>query len=140
MSKRWLSSLMVAGTFLLSAFAPARADDPPGVLWEVTSQMDMQGMPMSPPPSTAKVCAARDSDQPPPPPPGQTCTMTNVQRSGSRLSWDAHCKGEMEMTGHGEITYDSPDSYRGEIRFSADGVTMTTRLSGRKIGTCDKPQ
>lgn len=139
MIKHWQTGLAAAATLLLVAPTPTRAADPPGVLWQTTSQMVMPGMPFSPPPNTMQVCAAKDSNQPPPPPPGQTCTMTNVQRSGNKLTWDTQCKGEMNMTGRGEITYDSPDSYKGEIKFSADGMTMTTKLTGKKLGTCDKP-
>lgn len=133
------SSRVGVATLVLLAFAPARADDPPGVLWQTTSQMVMEGMPFSPPPNSVKICAAKDAKEPPPPPPGQTCTMSNVQRSGDKVSWDTQCTGEMDMTGHGEITYDSADSYTGEIKFTAEGMSMTTKLTGKKIGTCDKP-
>jgi hypothetical protein len=45
----------------------------------------------------------------------------------------------MDMTGHGEITYDGTDKYEGEIKMSADGTNMTIKLSGVKLGECDKP-
>ena len=130
--------LATASAMVLLALAPAHADAP-GVLWESTSQMVMEGLPFSPRPNTVKFCAAADSSQPPPPPPGQNCTVSNTQREGSKVTWDTQCTGEMEMTGHGEITYDSADSYTGEIKFTAEGMTMTTKLSGKKIGECDKP-
>jgi hypothetical protein len=138
MTKHSKISAAAVGMFLLLALAPARADAP-GILWQTTSQMIMEGMPFSPPPNTVKVCAAKDAREPPPPPPGQTCTMSNVQRSGNTVSWDTQCTGEMEMTGHGEMTYDSPDSYTGEIKFTAEGMSMTTKLTGKKIGECDNP-
>jgi hypothetical protein len=138
MTRHCQSGLAAASTLMLLTLTPARADAP-GVLWQTTSQMVMEGMPFSPPPNTVKICAARDAREPPPPPPGQTCTMSNVQRSDNTVSWDTQCTGEMEMTGHGEITYDSPDSYTGEIKFSAEGMTITTKLTGKKIGECDKP-
>jgi len=124
---------------LMVALAPARADDPPGILWESTSQMIMPGMPFSPPPNKVKFCAAANSSQPPPAPSGQSCTVSNMQRSENKVTWDTQCTGEMEMTGHGEITYDSDDSYTGEINFTAEGMTVTTKLTGKKIGTCDRP-
>lgn len=130
--------LTVAGALALLALAPARADAP-GVLWKTTSQMVMQGMPFSPPPNTVKICAAKDAREPPPPPPGQTCTVSNVQRSGNQITWDTQCTGEMDMTGHGDITYESPDKYAGEMNMTSEGVTITIKLSGEKIGECDKP-
>lgn len=139
MIRTWSGRLAAAVSLVFMILAPVRAQDPPGVLWQSTSQMVMPGMPFSPPPNTVKFCAAADSSNPPPPPPGQSCTMTNVQRTGNKVSWDTQCTGEMEMTGHGEMTYDSASSYTGEIQFAAEGMTMTMKLSGKKIGTCDKP-
>ena len=138
MTNRSQSGVALGGTLLLLVLAPARADAP-GVLWQSTSQVVMEGMPFSPPPNTVKFCAARDSSQPPPSPPGQTCTVSNQQRSGNKVTWDTQCTGEMETTGHGEITYDSPDSYTGVIEMSAEGVGMKINLTGKKIGDCDKP-
>jgi len=130
--------LLAVSSFLLVMLAPARADSP-GVLWQSTSQMVMEGMPFSPPPNTVKFCAARDSTQPPPSPPGQNCTVSNQQRNGNKVTWDTQCTGEMDMTGHGEITYDGTDKYDGEINMTAEGVTMTIKLSGVKLGECDHP-
>jgi hypothetical protein len=49
------------------------------------------------------------------------------------------CSGQMPMEGTGELTFDSADSYRGTIKATAEGMPMTINLSGKKIGTCDKP-
>ena len=134
----WSGRLLAASSFLLVMLAPARADAP-GVLWQSTSQMVMEGMPFSPPPNTVKFCAAVNSTQPPPSPPGQTCTVSNQQRSGNKVTWDTQCTGQMDMTGHGEITYDSTDSYTGVIELTAEGTTMKINLTGKKIGDCDRP-
>jgi hypothetical protein len=138
MVKPWCVRLLAASSFLSIAFTPARADAP-GVLWESTSQMIMQGMPFSPKPMKAKFCAAANSSQPPPSPEGQTCTTTNVQRNGDKVTWDTTCTGQMDMTGHGEITYEGTDKYDGEMNMTAEGVTITIKLSGVKLGECDHP-
>lgn len=133
-----IGRLLALSAASLSILGPARADAP-GVLWESTSQMVMVGMPFSPPPNKVKFCAAADSSQPPPSPPGQNCTVSNMQREGSKVTWDTQCTGEMEMTGHGEINYEGTDAYAGEINLSAEGVNMKITLSGKKIGECDRP-
>jgi hypothetical protein len=133
-----LGRLLAVPSVLLVALSPALADAP-GVLWQTTSQMVMPGVPFSPPPNTVKFCAASEWTQPPPPPPGQTCTQTNFQRDGNKVSWDSQCTGEMEMTGHGEITFESEDKYTGEISFAAEGMKITMNLTGEKIGECDNP-
>ena len=115
--------------------ATARADDPPGVLWAMTSQMSMPGMPMSPPPHTANVCTPTVWNKPPP---GgdASCVSTNFQHVNDTASWDTQCHG---MTGHGTITFAGTDSYSGSIDETADGMTVTIKLSGKKLGTCDTP-
>jgi hypothetical protein len=119
--------------------AVAVADERPGNLWQTTSQMVMPGVPFSPPPNTMQLCTAKEWTQPPPPPPGQTCEVSNFQRAGEKVSWDTQCTGQMEMTGHGEITFTSDDAYTGTISFTAEGMAMTVNLSGTKIDECDNP-
>jgi hypothetical protein len=130
--------LLAASSVLLLTLAAARAEDPPGVLWETTSQMVMEGAPMAMPPTTSTVCTAKEWTQPPP---GgdQSCVNSNFQRVGNKATWTMQCTGRMPMQGTGEITFDSPDSYKGAINATAEGMVMTIKLSGKKIGTCDKP-
>lgn len=133
-----IGRLMAISAALLLMLAPARAEAP-GNLWESTSQTVMEGMPFSPPPNTLKLCTAKEWTQPPPPPPGQSCEVSNFQRSGNKVSWDTQCTGEMDMSGHGEITFTSADSYTGTINFGAEGMNVTVNLTGTKVGTCDNP-
>lgn len=138
MIKHWHGGAIAAGTLLLLALMPARAADPPGDLWQTTSQMVMQGMPFSPPPTTLKVCTAREWTGPPP---GgdPTCVNTSFTRVGNKMTWAMQCSGDMPMTGTGEITWNGPDSYTGVITATAEGMTMMINLSGKKIGTCENP-
>lgn len=130
----------VAAAFALCAFASlAGSQDRPGNLWKTTSQTVLPGVPFSPPPQVAQLCTARDWTAPPPPPPGQSCTVSNFQRAGNKVSWDTQCTGEMAMSGHGEITFTGEDAYSGTIDFTAEGVTLKVNLTGEKIGECDNP-
>ena len=45
----------------------------------------------------------------------------------------------MEMSGVGEMTFEGSDAYSGTIKFEAEGMSMTTKLTGKKVGTCDNP-
>jgi hypothetical protein len=96
-------------------------------------------VPFTPPPNTMQLCTAKEWTQPPPPPPGQSCTTSNFQSSGNKVTWDTQCTGEMEMSGHGEITFTSADAYTGTIEFAAEGMSVTVNLTGEKIGECDNP-
>ena len=47
--------LVAAASLVVLLHSPARAADPPGVLWETTSQMAMAGMPMQMPAQTQRL-------------------------------------------------------------------------------------
>ena len=131
--------LAAASSLVLLTLTPARATDPPGVQWESTSQMVMTGMPFSPPPTKLKICTPAVWTAPPPGA-DPTCVNTNFQRPApNKVTWTMQCSGQMPMTGNGEITFEGTDKYTGFINATAEGMTMTINLSGKKIGTCNNP-
>lgn len=130
--------LLAVTPFIILVAVSARADDPAGVLWETTSQLVLEGMPMSMPARKLKICKSAEWNQPPP---GgdSSCVTSDFRRDGNKATWRLECSGEMPMVGTGEMTFDSDGSYTGAIKGTAEGMNMTINLSGRKIGTCDKP-
>ena len=115
----------------------ACGDESPGNLWDTTSQMSMTGMSM--PAQKMQLCTAKEWTEPPPPPPGQSCTTTDFQKTDNKVTWKTQCTGEMNMTGEGEITFNTEDSYSGVIKFVADGMSVNVALTGTKVGECDNP-
>ena len=128
-----------ASLVFLLAPSPARAADPPGVLWDTTSQMAMAGMPMQMPAQTQRVCAAKQWTKPPP---GgdKSCVSSNYRMVGNKATWTMQCSGQMPMQGTGEIVFEGSDAYTGAIQAKSQGMDMTIKLSGKKVGTCDNPQ
>jgi hypothetical protein len=126
-----LASALLAG-------GSARAEQS-GVLWESTSEMSMDGMPMKMPAKTMKICSAKEWTRPPA---GgdQNCTNTDFRKVGSKATWSVDCAGEMPMKGEGEMTFVGDDSYTGTVKFTGLEMPMTVKLSGKKIGGCDDPQ
>ena len=102
---------------------PAVADERPAISGTRPRRCRCRACRAMPPQNTMQLCTAKEWTQPPPPPPGQTCTMSNFQHDGNKVSWDTQCTGQMDMTGHGEITFTSEDSYTGTITFTAEGMT-----------------
>jgi hypothetical protein len=127
-------ALVLSLSLVRAADAPAKGD-----LWEVTTRMSMEGMPMQMPAQTAKVCSAKAWTKPPASDnPNQRCTRTAYTVSGNKVSWTESCTAPA-MTGKGEITRQGEDTYTGVIQFASAQGNMTINLSGRKIGSCDNP-
>jgi hypothetical protein len=136
MLRPWIGRFVAAASMSILATA-ACGDERPGNLWDTTSQMSMTGMSM--PAQKMQLCTAKEWTEPPPPPPGQSCTTTDFQKTDNKVTWKTQCTGEMDMTGEGEITFNTEDSYSGVIKFVAEGMSVNVALTGTKIGECDNP-
>jgi len=130
--------LLGAMPFVASA---APADAPPAVpgdLWEVTSQMTMEGMPMAMPTQTQKVCAAKEWNEPPGPKNERDkCETLDFTTTPEKTTWKVRCAGKPPMTGEGEITRTSPEAYSGTIKMTSEDGVMTIALKGKRLSDCD---
>lgn len=113
----------------------------PGDRWEVTSQMSIEGMPMSLPANKVKVCSPKEWTEPP----GaaderRKCVNSDFKKDGSTVTWKMVCAGPPAMTGEGEITWDGGESWAGTVRFAGKDGNMTLKLGGKKLGDCETPQ
>ena len=116
---------------------PAQGQDE---LWEVTTKMEMVGMPMAMPPQTNQVCRPAGKPQEEDAmPKDRECKMTDVRRSGYRTTYTMVCEGKDKFTGTGDITSDAT-GYRGTLKIvgTMDGrpMNMTQSFSGRRLGNC----
>ena len=104
-------------------------------LWEITSQVKMQGMTI--PPMTFSQCITRDNAVPRSNSPGQeNCSVSDMKTVGSTVSWTVTCNEQAgNMKGKGKITY-SGDRFEGEITTEQMGMVMVTEMRGRRTGPC----
>jgi len=119
---------------------PAAAAPPvkePGEMWEVTSRMSMEGMPMQMPAQTHKVCSPKNWTEPPGAGADEKCRTLDFKNTATKSTWKITCPGPPAMTGEGEITRTSPDAYSGAMKFTSDEGAMTMAISGRRVGDCD---
>lgn len=124
------NALRCAAATLAAAFSPFTLAAP-GVLWEQTHSVEMEGMAM--PGRTTKVCVPEGGTPEPSAGPDGNCAVKEVHRSGSRMTWKVVCTGKEAMTGEGDMTF-GPDSWKGTVSMkSADG-SMKMALRGRKLG------
>jgi hypothetical protein len=129
---------------LLVIAAAAVADVQPGN-WEVTATTQVPGSdkPMTLAPTTR--CVSAEDARDPARLLGQNsraCEFSNRRDSGSTLSFDVACKGQVPMKGSGAVRY-GQDRFEGSLDLAAEGVViggqplvMKSRISGRRLGPC----
>lgn len=132
-------SRLLLGTAAVWTFSAHAA---PGEYWELTTKMDMPGMPMAMPATTMKLCVAKGAERDPRYSADKDCTLSDVKINSNGSSWKVRCVKDGEvMTGIGEMKGDA-NQWAGTIRMS--GVTggqkfdMTSHLQSKRLGgNCD---
>jgi len=114
----------------LSFAAPNMGDG----LWEITTMIDMPGMPSKS--FTHTSCLTKEKAVP------QTtessCTLKDVKTEGNTITWTVVCK---EATSKGKVTYKGATmDGTVETTVKSDGQTMTMKsiMKGKRIGPCNK--
>jgi len=138
MTKSLFTGFILAASCCIATTVFAQGPDE---LWEMTTKMEMAGMPAMPA-RTDKVCKPkgdRDPSKMGEKDKNSDCKMVDSKQSGNRSTWKIVCTKPDPMTGTGDITY-SGDKFDGTIKMTGkmggDDFTMTQVLSGKKIGGC----
>lgn len=119
----------------LPAVHASAATPPPatGVYWEQSIELQVLGFPV--PVQTMRVCLAKGEWEVPPEVGNESCRVTDLKRSGARLTWKLSCSDG--TTGSGELTY-GRETYQGTMTVRAAGQDVRTAFRGRKVGgDCD---
>lgn len=124
----------LASSLLLLASNAFAADMTPGQ-WEVTSQMQMEGM--SIPAHTTRFCMRKEDVGKPPMQMDNSCKMTEQKRSGDTMSFRMQCNtpGQGPTTMNMTIT-STPTAYNGTGEMDMEGQKMKMRYSGKRVGDC----
>lgn len=127
----------LSGSHLFGADGPRRDGK-----WETTMRMEMPGLPIKLPPVKTVVCVTKeDAENPDKSVPkasnDSSCKVYDHAVDGQTVSWKFKCEGKKASSGEGEITYEG-DSYAGEIVMETDGQEMTMKMSGKRLGDCEK--
>jgi hypothetical protein len=127
---------------LMGVFVSLPVAAAPGEMWEITSKMEMDGMPMAMPAQTSQACLPKDKkpDSMVPKNESSDCKMTEHKQAGNKMTFKMVCTGKDPMTGSGEIT-NSGSSYSGKMHITGkvDGESMDMKqsFSGKKLGSCE---
>ncbi|MCM2266090.1 MAG: DUF3617 domain-containing protein [Desulfuromonadales bacterium] len=133
---KWIWGVLLVG-FPLFFTSPAVAADAmkPG-LWEITTSVEMPGMPFQAPPQTMRHCYTAQEVKEQPVPKDEQCKVTDLKSSGSKVTWKVECKGEMAGKGEGEIIYQGDSAYEGKTRMQTQGMTMAMKYKAKRLGEC----
>ena len=130
---------VVATSLAVPAGANAEGADH---LWEVTTKMEMPGMPMAMPAQVRRVCVARSHKDEDLIPRGDNCRVLDSKRAGNKLACTMACTGDEPMNVTGELTY-AADSYEGRMRMKSPrdpSMEMTQTFAGKRVGACTARQ
>lgn len=107
-------------------------------LWEVTTTMEMPGMPVKMKPTSMKQCYTKDDvkDQKNVVAgKNKDCVVTDMKTSGNKVAWAMKCTGQRAGTYSGETTY-GKDSYDSVMKMQSQGRKMTMKTKGKRVGNC----
>jgi hypothetical protein len=112
--------------------------------WEITTEMDMPGMPMKMPAIKTIQCITKEQANDPNasvPKGGQDknsdCKVTDYKTAGDKVTYAMKCEGKNPMTGNGEIIY-AADTYDGWMKMKTADVEMTMKYKAKRLGDCVK--
>jgi len=131
---------VVLSLFILIAWVSAAlAVDMREGEWEHTSEMVMEGMPYTPPPTKIRRCITKE-DLVPKGEKDSNCTYKDQKISGNTVRWQAVCKDKDGTTDmKGEITY-SGNSYNGKMNMTMThkgrAEQMSMKMAGKYLGPC----
>lgn len=130
-----LSALLLAGVAGSAVAAPVEDK------WEITTSMEMVGMPFAMPPTKQLVCLPQN--QPTSEkmvPVKENCKMTKFTTSGNTSKFHVECPPPEQMSGDGEFTQLGKDAYKGSMaikgKMEGESVDMKMTYAGKKLGVC----
>ena len=126
--------------FLALVAGAARADVQEGN-WELTLTASIEGMPGNMAPMTQTKCITREDARDPSRliGAGAGCQFSNKRDTGSEITFDVVCTGQVPMSGSGAVRY-SAQSFDGTMQITADmgnqKVMTRSQVVGRRLGAC----
>jgi hypothetical protein len=137
MKMKTVLAVLVLGSLPATVLA---ADGMREGMWEITTSMEMPGMPMKMPPTMIRHCYTREDvkDRKKVIGRDKECTVTDFRNSGSKVSWKMKCTGKSAGTYSGDTVF-SGDAYESVMKMQSDaakGTPMTMKVKGKRVGNC----
>jgi hypothetical protein len=128
------AGIVLAFALAASMPAPAQGKDD---LWEVSTKMEMPGMPMAMPPQTNRFCIGKNRKDEEFVPKQGDCSMVESKRAGNKFTYKMDCSGNNPAIVDGAITFGN-NVYDGQMRMAMKKTndTMVMMFTGKRIGDC----
>ncbi len=139
MHRKIIATLVTAICCSTAMADPTEVNMNPG-LWEWTAEMNIPNMPKNMPPTVNRKCLTKEDLVPAAKQPGQECDIKDLQTSKDNVTWAMTCKtprGPVASTG--KMFYNG-DTANGEVKINAEGMLMSSKLSGKRLGDCEKTE
>jgi hypothetical protein len=140
MLKNIVTIILIVCCMMLFAIPSLALDFEPGK-YEITSKVEMPGMPGTIPPQTVTQCITEQDPIPNQNPENQECKIVDMNQAGNTITWKMKCDQQgQKITSTGQMTYKG-DSFEGTILTNmgpqAGNMTMTTVITGKRISDCE---
>lgn len=127
---------------MVLAALPAWALDLKPGKYEITAKVEMPGVPGGVPPQTTTQCLTDQDPVPATSAGAQGCKITDMKTKGNTVTYTMECEQQgMKIKTAGQMTYKG-DTFEGTSQTTmgpgAGGMTITTKIEGKRIGMCDK--
>ena len=109
--------------------------------WEMTVTTSVEGMPGGMAPITQAHCLSPEEARDPSRliGAGAGCEFSNKRDTGSEITFDVACSGQVPMSGSGAVRY-TAQSVQGTLELAANmgnqRILTRSQLSGRRLGEC----
>ena len=128
------AGIVLAFALAASMQASAQGKDD---LWEVSTKMEMPGMPMAMPAQTNRFCLGKNRKDEELVPRQGDCRMIESKRVDNKFSYKMDCSGNYSAIVDGTITFGN-NVYDGQMRMAMKNTndTMVMTFTGKRIGDC----
>ena len=105
--------------------------------WEISSKMEMPGMPMAMPAQVTRVCVAKNAKDDAFIPKQGDCKVVDSKRTGNKLTYKMTCSTPEPSIVEGETQFGS-SAYDGRMRMTmtSSNQSMQMTYAGKRVGAC----
>ena len=105
--------------------------------WEITSKMEMPGMPMSMPAQVNRICVGKNGKDEDFVPKQNNCRMVDSKRVGNKYTYKMECTGNDPSIMDGEVTFGT-GAYEGKMKMTMTKTNQAMQMAytGKRVGDC----